>query len=30
MRQQPIYTEDWIGLKELDQRNALIQTDCPG
>ena len=30
MRQQAIYTEDWIGLKELDQRQALIEKDCQG
>eukprot|EP01147_Barroeca_monosierra_P000416 gene416-7857_t len=30
MRQQPIYTEDWIGLKELDASNRLIELNCPG
>lgn len=28
MRQQPIYTEDWIGLKELDASNRLIELVC--
>jgi len=28
--QQPIYTEDWIGLKTLDQTNRLIFGKCPG
>ena len=26
MSQQPIYTEDWIGLKELNATGRLIQT----
>ncbi len=24
MQQQPIYTEDWIGLQELDQAGKLV------
>jgi len=30
MRQQPIYTQDWIGLKQLDQSGRLIQLEIPG
>lgn len=30
MQQQPIYTEDWIGLKVLDQSNRLVLGKCPG
>jgi palmitoyl-protein thioesterase len=30
MRELPIYKEDWIGLKELDKRKAIIQIKLPG
>jgi len=30
LRQQAMYTEDWLGLRALDQRGALIMSDCPG
>ena len=30
MRLQPIYLEDWIGLKELDERNGIIFETCKG
>eukprot|EP00049_Salpingoeca_infusionum_P005639 m.94823 g.94823 ORF g.94823 m.94823 type:complete len:309 (+) comp13028_c0_seq1:231-1157(+) len=30
MRQQAIYTEDWIGLKELDEANKIVEMGCPG
>lgn len=30
MRQQRIYTEDWIGLKELDERSAIVFDSCKG
>ncbi len=30
MEQQPIYTEDWIGLKELKASGRLNLTACPG
>ncbi len=28
MQQQPIYTEDWIGLQELDQAGKLVFLVC--
>ncbi|KAF9559868.1 alpha/beta-hydrolase [Agrocybe pediades] len=30
MRQQPIYTENWIGLKELDERRGILFETCKG
>lgn len=30
MEDLPIYKEDWIGLKTLDQANKLIFGKCPG
>ena len=30
MRSQPIYLEDWIGLRELDERGAIIFEECEG
>lgn len=30
MRLQPLYTEDWIGLRRLDERGDVIFETCPG
>lgn len=30
MRSQPIYLEDWIGLRALDARDAIAFETCPG
>ncbi|EMD32081.1 hypothetical protein CERSUDRAFT_119066 [Gelatoporia subvermispora B] len=30
MRMQPLYTEDWIGLRELDERGAVHLDTCEG
>lgn len=30
LRELPIYKEDWIGLKQLDQRGSLLQIKLPG
>jgi len=30
MRLQPLYTEDWIGLKTLDQRGDVVLETCDG
>lgn len=30
MRLQPLYTEDWIGLRTLDERGAVVLVTCPG
>ncbi|KAI0035863.1 alpha/beta-hydrolase [Vararia minispora EC-137] len=30
MRQQPLYTEDWIGLRTLDERGAVVLETCEG
>lgn len=30
MRLQPLYTEDWIGLRALDERGAVHLESCPG
>jgi palmitoyl-protein thioesterase len=30
MRQQPLYTEDWIGLRELDKKGAVVLETCEG
>lgn len=27
---QPLYTEDWIGLKRLDQAGRLVFEEAPG
>jgi palmitoyl-protein thioesterase len=30
MREQPLYVEDWIGLRELDERGGVIFKTCAG
>ena len=30
MREHPVYTEDWIGLKELDERGSIVEIVCEG
>lgn len=30
MRLQPIYLENWIGLRELDQRGGIVFETCKG
>jgi len=30
MRLQPIYLENWIGLRDLDDRSAIIFEECKG
>jgi len=30
MRMQPLYTEDWIGLKTLDERGGVVLETCEG
>ena len=30
MRQQPLYKEDWIGLRDLDERNGVVFEVCNG
>ncbi|EKM80823.1 hypothetical protein AGABI1DRAFT_112549 [Agaricus bisporus var. burnettii JB137-S8] len=30
MREQPLYIEDWIGLRELDERGAVVFSECVG
>jgi palmitoyl-protein thioesterase len=30
MELQPLYTEDWIGLRTLDERGAVVFATCPG
>lgn len=30
MKRQPLYTEDWIGLRTLDERGAVFLVTCPG
>ena len=30
MRLQPIYLEDWIGLRDLDDRGAILFEECEG
>lgn len=30
MRQQPLYKEDWIGLRKLDERGAVVFGTCHG
>ncbi|TFK75345.1 alpha/beta-hydrolase [Pluteus cervinus] len=30
MRSQPLYTEDWIGLRQLDERGAVVFDACNG
>lgn len=30
MKHQPLYIEDWIGLRTLDERGAVVLVTCPG
>jgi len=30
MREQPLYRDDWIGLRELDERNRVVFDVCEG
>ena len=30
MRLQPLYTEDWIGLRRLDEQGDVVFETCPG
>lgn len=30
MQNLPIYTEDWIGLRKLDERGGIVFETCPG
>lgn len=30
LREQPLYREDWLGLKRLDARGALAMESAPG
>ena len=30
LRDQPLYREDWIGLRALDESGRLVAFDCPG
>lgn len=30
MEDQPLYTHDWIGLRELDEKGGLELEHCPG
>lgn len=30
MREQPLYVEDWIGLRELDERGGVVFASCTG
>lgn len=30
LHQQPLYREDWIGLKELEKKGKLVLAHCPG
>ena len=30
MKQQPLYKEDWIGLKSLDEAGKIFLESCPG
>ena len=30
LRDQPLYREDWIGLRALDESGRLVTFDCPG
>ncbi|KAJ7690617.1 Alpha/Beta hydrolase protein [Mycena rosella] len=30
MRKQPLYQEDWIGLRELDERGGVVFAECEG
>ncbi|KAG9018081.1 hypothetical protein FRB90_012377, partial [Tulasnella sp. 427] len=30
MREHPLYTEDWVGLKTLDERGAVVELTCEG
>lgn len=30
MKQQPLYTEDWIGLRSLDEAGKVFLESCPG
>ena len=30
MREQPLYTEDWIGLRTLDEQGKVVFATCAG
>ncbi|KAJ2961014.1 hypothetical protein NQZ79_g3728 [Umbelopsis isabellina] len=30
LKKQPLYTEDWLGLKALDKKNGIDFEECPG
>ena len=30
MRDHPLYTEDWIGLRQLDEKGAVVFETCKG
>ncbi|KAJ7188495.1 palmitoyl-protein thioesterase [Mycena filopes] len=30
MHEQPLYKEDWIGLRELDERDGVVFSECKG
>jgi palmitoyl-protein thioesterase len=30
MHSQPLYQEDWIGLRELDERGGVVFSECEG
>ena len=30
MREQAMYTEDWLGLRALDESGRLVLAECPG
>ncbi len=30
LQQQPLYTEDWLGLRQLDEAGRLVMQEWPG
>ena len=30
LREQAMYTEDWLGLRALDESGRLVMAECPG